>query len=295
MGRPLVERLAADGCRVTVLDRDPGGRDPGDPGRGAAAELVVGDFGDPGAVGTALEGIDVLYHLACSTVPSTSAADPAADVQENVLGSVRLFRAAADRGVRKIVFPSSGGTVYGRARYLPIDESHPTEPIAVHGATKLAIERYLTVLARQGGYTATILRIANPYGPGQWRRRSQGVLGALLRAVATGEPVTIWGDGSVVRDYLALDDAVAALASARLRGDGEVVNVGSGRGRSIRELLEVVQRVTGRPVPVRWEGERSFDVPANVLDPGRAHRALGWAPETSLEEGVRAMWRAYGA
>ncbi|MGD2113891.1 MAG: NAD-dependent epimerase/dehydratase family protein [Acidobacteriota bacterium] len=305
IGRPLVERLAADGCEVTVVDRAPGSASgsTSDSTSGSASKwapdraitLVTEDFGAPERFGATLDGADVLYHLACSTVPSTSAADPARDVEENVLGSVRLFEAAAARGVEKIVYPSSGGTVYGRALRLPIDESHPTDPIGVHGATKLAIERYLLALSRQRGYAATIARIANPYGPGQWRRRSQGVIGALLRAVATGEPVTLWGDGSVVRDYLFLDDAVAALAAARLRGDGQVINVGSGRGHSIRELLEVVERVTGRPVPVRREAERGFDVPANVLDPARAREALGWEPRVPLDEGIERMWAAYPA
>lgn len=294
LGLPLVERLAAGGCAVTVLDRVVGTRSE-EPARVRHATLVAGDFADPAAVLPALDGIDVVYHLACSTVPSTSAADPPRDVAENVLGSVRLFEAAARRGVEKIVYPSSGGTVYGRPRRLPIDESHPTEPIGVHGATKLATERYLAALARQRGFTATVLRIANPYGPGQWRRRSQGVLGALLRAVATGEPMTIWGDGSVVRDYLYLDDAVRALAAARTRGDGEIVNVGSGRGRSIRELLEAVERVTDRPVPVRWEADRGFDVEANVLDPARAREVLGWEPRVSLDDGIGKMWAAYPA
>lgn len=288
LGRPLVERLATDGCRVVVLDRGPGEGAPA-----GAETLVEGDLADPATLAAALDGIDVLYHLACSTVPSTSAEHPAADVEENVLGSVRLFEAAAERGVRKIVYPSSGGTVYGVARRLPIAEEHPAEPISVHGATKLATERLLSALALQRGYASTILRIANPYGPDQWRRRSQGILGALLRAVATGEPVTVWGDGSVVRDFLALEDAVAALAAARRLGDGEVLNVGSGRGHSIRDLLDVVERVTEAPVPVRWREERGFDVPANVLDPGRAREVLSWRPRTSLEEGVRGMWAAY--
>jgi len=290
VGHPLTERLVREGCQVTVLDRAPGGNLPD-----GVAALVTGDFGDPETVRAALDGVDVLYHLACSTVPSTSARDPARDVEENVLGSVRLFELAEAQGVEKIVYPSSGGTVYGLAHRLPIDESHPTDPISVHGATKLAVERYLAALSRQRGFAMTILRIANPYGPGQWRRRSQGILGALLRAVATGEPVTIWGDGSVIRDYVFLDDTVDALAAARLRGDGEVVNVGSGDGRSIRDLLEAVERVTGRTVPVRWEPERGFDVPANVLDSRRAGAVLGWEPRTPLVEGIDHMWRAFPA
>lgn len=288
LGRPLVERLVTEGCQVTVLDHDPGSAD-----LGSAATLLAGDVADPKAVEVALEGVEVVYHLACSTVPGTSAADPTQDVVDNVLGSVRLFEAAAQRGVEKIVYPSSGGTVYGHARKLPIDESHPTEPISVHGATKLATERYLAALSRQRGYRATILRFANPYGPGQWRRRSQGIIGALLRASATSEVVTLWGDGSVIRDYFALEDGVEALAAARLLGDGAVINVGSGKGRSIRDLVAIIEGVIGQPVPVRWEPERGFDVAANVLDPERARQLLGWRPRVSLEDGVRRMWEAY--
>lgn len=287
IGRPLVERLAAGGCDVTVLDRDPGSRAP------EAARFVEADFRDPDLVEPALAEAGVLYHLACTSVPSTSAADPPTDVEENVLGSVRLFESAAAAGVEKIVYPSSGGTVYGEARRLPIDEGHVTHPVGVHGATKLATERYLVALARQRGYAATILRIANPYGPEQWQRRSQGIIGALLRAVATGKPVPIWGDGSVVRDYLYLDDAVEALAAARVHGDDDLINVGTGRGRSVHDLLEAVERVTGRSVPVRWEPGRGFDVAANVLDPSRAGEVLGWEPNVSLDEGIGRMWSAY--
>lgn len=290
LGRPLIERLAAEGCQVAALDRHPGdGHFP------AAVTPIVADLGDPGAVEAALAGVEVLYHLACSTVPATSAADPVGDVAENVVGAVRLFEAAAASGVEKIVYPSSGGTVYGVARQSPIDESHPTEPIGAHGAMKLAVERYLVALSRQRGYVATILRLANPYGPGQWRRRTQGVLGAMLRAAATGEEVTLWGDGSLVRDYFAREDAVEALVAARLGGDDQVMNVGSGQGHSILQLLEIVERVVGRPVPRRWQRDRGFDVPVNVLDPRRAREVLGWRVRIPLEEGLRRMWAAYPA
>jgi len=284
LGRPLVDGLAREGCVVTVLDR---GSDLDLPG---ADRVVRGDFADEASRDEALRGQSVIYHLACSTVPATSAREPRRDVEENVLGSVALFEAAAAAGVEKIVYPSSGGTVYGIARETPITEDHPTRPINVHGVSKLAVERYLEVLAAQHGFTATILRVANPYGPGQGRRASQGVIAALLRCAASGSAMPIWGDGSVVRDYLFIDDVVDALARTRLAGDGETLNVGSGVGRSLLDLVAAVELVTDREVTVESQPARGFDVPVNVLDPSRAAVALDWRARVALEDGIGRTW-----
>ncbi len=211
------------------------------------------------------------------------------DVESNVVGTLRMLHAASRGEVRKVVFISSGGTVYGMPQAVPIPESHPTEPRVSYAIAKLAIEKYLALFQSTHGLDHVVLRVANPYGERQRVDAAQGAVAVFLDRALRREPIEIWGDGTVVRDYLHVSDVARAfLRAIDYSGEPRVFNIGSGSGCSLNELLAAIERLLGRTVERRYLPGRGFDVPRNVLDITRARDVLGWAPRVSLEEGLRA-------
>ncbi len=292
IGARLVALLAATGVNVRSFDRVPPpavlATTTPDP---ANVEHMVGDATKPDDLRQALEGADVCFLLLSSTIPQTSNEAPIMDATSAILGSLAVFDACRRAGVRKIVYLSSGGTVYGCARYLPIDEDHPTDPLCAYGVSRLAVEKYLRLQNALYGMDYCILRASNIYGPGQRLEAAQGAVGVFMGRLLNGRPIDLWGDGSVVRDYLHVDDLVRALAAAaEPHGDRHLFNVGSGVGHSLNELLEALQEVIGLAPATNRHPGRSFDVPANVLDIRAAAAYLGWTPRIDLTSGLRMTW-----
>jgi UDP-glucose 4-epimerase len=251
-------------------------------------ELFEGDFVSEADVAGALAGCDSCFHLVSTTLPKSSNADPVFDVESNVLGTIRLLAQATQSGLKKIVFVSSGGTVYGVPDQIPILETHVTDPVCSYGISKLAVEKYLHLFHVLHGLDYTVLRLANPFGEGQRVHASQGAVAVFLGKVLRGEPVEIWGDGSVVRDYVYIGDVVNALLAALERTtEQHLFNIGSGRGHSLNELLQSIENVTGRRADRRYLPGRQFDVPVNVLSIARAREFLDWSPKVSFENGLR--------
>jgi UDP-glucose 4-epimerase len=283
IGSSLCAALARAGAIVRGLDRV--GR-PG--GSGDAAEWVVGDIADTALLRESLEGIDIVYHLACASLPATSNSDPVSDMVDNVAPTLGLLDAACGAGVRRVVFISSGGTVYGVPKMVPIAECDPLDPICAYGVHKLAVEKYLFLYSFHRGLDYRILRVSNPYGVAQVSARAQGVIGNFLYRALHGLPLEIWGDGRVVRDYVHVDDvAEAFLAATAHDGPSRIFNIGSGSGHSLRDVVDIISRIVGSELDVRFEPGRRVDVPANVLDVRLAGRELGWRPTVGLEEGIR--------
>lgn len=256
-------------------------------------ELFEGDLVSEADVSEALVGCEVCFHLVSTTLPKSSNADPVFDVQSNLLGTVRLLSHASETGLKKVVFVSSGGTVYGVPTQVPIPETHPTDPVCSYGITKLAIEKYLGLFHQLHGLDYTILRIANPFGERQRTYASQGAVAVFLGKVLRGDPVEIWGDGSVVRDYIHIADVVDALLIALDQTSEEhVFNIGAGCGHSLNELLAVIEKVTGRTATRSYLPGRAFDVPVSVLSIERARRELGWSPKVDFKQGLErfATW-----
>lgn len=287
IGSHLITALLSNGFRVRCFDRPHVvalGKDLLDaPG----FELIEGDLANEAEVAEAINGCDVCYHLVSTTLPKSSNADPVYDIESNVVATVKLLNHAVKSGVRKIVFTSSGGTVYGNPVSSLIQENHPTNPTCSYGISKLAIEKYLELYRQLHGLDYTVLRIANPFGELQRTHSNQGVVAVFLGKVLRGEPVDIWGDGSVVRDYIYIADVVdALLAALSYKGDECIFNIGSGRGQSLNEVLDAITRITGLPVNRRYSPGRAFDVPASVLSIERAKQFLGWSPKRGFEEGL---------
>ncbi len=289
LGRALIDGLLAAGLSVRALARRT--ETPRDP----RLTWVEGDLRDPEFDYDALlAGVRIAYHLAWSNVPYSANLDPVADVMDNVAPTMRLAEGAARVGAR-LVFTSSGGTVYGRLERTQADEDHPTRPISFYGMSKLAAEQYLRLYAELRGLDLTILRIANVYGPGQASGRNFGALATFAERAIRGEEIVIWGDGEVVRDYVYVTDVVAALvASGNSVVSGRVFNVGSGQGQSLNQILEALAPITP-PLKVRREAARDYDVPTSLLEIGRARDEIGWAPAVEFGEGIARTVRAWKA
>jgi UDP-glucose 4-epimerase len=295
IGSHLVEALLQAGHRVKVFDRPHLDRLPAFLQR-PEVEIFTGDFLNPRALSPALAGTEIVFHLISTTLPKNSNDNPIYDIESNVLGSLRLLDLCREQKVRKIVFVSSGGTVYGIPRSVPIDESHPTQPICSYGVHKLTIEKYLHLSHRLHGLDYCVARAANLYGPRQRLDIAQGAVTVFLDRAVRGQPIQIWGDGSVVRDYVYVGDAVEALLqAATVEGEHKIYNIGSGLGVSLNQLVKEIEALLGRAVAVEYSAPRTLDVPANVLDCSLARRHLAWSARTPLAEGLRLTYASMRA
>jgi UDP-glucose 4-epimerase len=286
MGSHLAEALLRRGDTVRIFDR-PNLRLPESLSGARWLSRIEGDFINKDDLANAVPGCDIIFHLVSTTLPKSSNDNPIYDVDTNVIGTLQLLEVARRSGVRKIVFISSGGTVYGIPRQLPVPESHSTDPLVSYGISKLAIEKYLHLYKGLHGLAYTILRVANPFGERQRVNAAQGAVAVFLHKALGGETIEIWGDGSVTRDYVYIQDVVDAFLKAMdYEGEPRVFNVGSGEGRSLNQVLETIEDLLGHPVKRRYLPARKFDVPVNVLDISRARQALGWEPRFSFREGL---------
>jgi UDP-glucose 4-epimerase len=258
-------------------------------------DYCVGGLGDAETLVDVLSGVEVVYHLASTTVPGTSNQDPEFDVTSNVIGSLKLIAAMSKAGIRRVVFFSSGGTVYGVPQSLPVVESHVLRPISSYGVTKVAIENYLLMYQQLGVLDPLILRPSNPYGPRQSTAGIQGAIGAFLGKARQGHAVTIWGTGDTIRDYIYVDDLIALAIKAGMSSVCGIYNAGSGSGLSLNELCALVREITGVTLPAEYLPARKFDVPKVVLDITAARTKFKWLPDVSLREGLARTWAALGA
>ena len=253
-----------------------------------------GDIADPEALASAMQGVEIVVHLAGPASPARSQNDWTSDVQAQVLNSIAVLECMRANNVRRLVFLSSGGTVYGRCQAFPIDEDQATNPISTHGINKLAAEKHVGLCRHLGWLDPVVLRVANAYGPGQPLKREQGIIGTVIDAAISGQAVRIWGDGSAVRDFIYVDDVAGAILAAIERpGVLGTFNIGSGEGRSIRQVIAELESILGKAVQVEYLPGRPLDVPYNVLDTARARRELEWTPGTGFREGLSATVAAW--
>lgn len=290
IGSHIVEALLEQGHQLRVLTSSSSIHPNIQPYQGRL-KLLRGDFGNEQLMQQYLEGVDYLIHVAWTTVPKTATENPIYDAQSNLIGGLHLLEAAAAAQVKKVIFISTGGALYGVPQQVPVQETHPLNPISAYGTSKLAFEHYLHFYYKNRGLDYTIFRIANAYGTRQNLTKNQGVIGIWLQKIQQQQPIEIWGDGSVVRDYIYVADVAQLIVqSLAYQGTTKIFNVGSGQGYSLNEILEACQVVSQKNTTVEYLEGRAFDVPVNILSIQRAQELLGWSPSTSLEEGIRATW-----
>jgi len=256
----------------------------------AGAEILGGEASDPVLLERALRGTRLVVYCAGGLMPAASSLQPLADVALTLPPVITLLEALRTRPETELIFLSSGGTVYGVPTSQKVDEDHPTEPSCPYGILKLATEKYIGLYTRVHGVRARILRCSNVYGEGQPPDRGQGVIATWLHRILSNEPITIFGDGSSVRDYVYVGDLASLIVSiAGRRGGPQVMNVGSGEGTSLNELLRQIEVVAGKPVPAEYLPARDVDIPRIVLDITRVKRFAGFRP-SSLETGLERTW-----
>lgn len=290
IGAHLAEHLLAAGERPRVLTRSPV---PGEVARRLeGADLIVGDASIRPVAAEAISGAGHVYYCAGGLMPAESNLDPALDASLALPPLISVLHTLEERPGHGLTFISSGGTVYGEPAAVPVAEDHPTNPITSYGVLKLAAEKYVLMYRRLHGLDARILRCANVFGDHQPAARGMGLIAAVLARVQRGEPVVLFGDGRNVRDFVYVRDVVDVMHRlAAVAGAPPVLNVGSGQGVTLKEVVELCADVTGREIAIETRPDRGFDVRAIVLDIGALRATVAFEP-TPLREAVARTWAA---
>ena len=289
IGTNLVIELAKDeNNEITVVDRDKSYFESLLKLKVPNLKIVESDLSMNTDYGSLVDGQDILYHLISTTVPTTSNQHIAEELKANVVLSANLFEVCVKENVSKVVFISSGGTVYGKESKCPLNEKTPTNPITSYGIQKLSIEKLLYLYNYMYGLDYRIIRLSNPYGPYQ---RPNGVLGAVTTftyKALKGEEIQVYGDGSVVRDFIYIDDAIRGIQKIVNGADSHhTFNLGCGYGTSIKQVLDTIEKALAVKLNVKYTEARKVDVPVNYLDIKRYETAYGRLNPISLEEGIR--------
>ena len=288
IGSHVVELLLERGHQVWVLDNLSRGSWEDVPEQ---ATLVTADICDAEATAALFAEVqpEVCIHLAAQIDVRISVNRPLFDAQQNVLGTISVLEAARPHGTQ-VIFASTGGAIYGECSDGPAAESYHRQPLAPYGTSKLAAEEYLSTWNRLYGTRHVALRLANVYGPRQDPHGEAGVVSIFLSKLLDGQPATIFGDGSQIRDYVYAGDVAHALLAATARSEGGVFNIGTRVETSVTQLYDLCQEASGVTLPPVLAEPRLGEVQRSVLDPSLAARELGWQPETALVDGLRATW-----
>ncbi len=282
IGSHLVDELLISGHSVRVFDQFPERyRAPL-----SNVDYRIGKFCDAFSMAEALHGVDVVYHLISTTVPSTSNLDPVADISDNLITTVVLLDQMNKIGIKRIVFLSSGGTVYGIPKTVPIPEEHSLNPICSYGVVKVAIENYLNMYMELYDLQPTVIRPSNPFGPRQGHDGVQGVISTFLSKALRDEPLTLWGDGSIVRDFLYISDLTKLAVIAGESDHTGVFNAGYGSGVSILSAVDIIAKLTGVTPVISYQPKRPFDIQEVYLDIAKTSSTFNWQPTVSFEQGI---------
>lgn len=291
LGSHFVDRAVTLGHCVTVFDRFLDNSSRNLEHQRGKVKFLPGDFTDKKRLMEALKNQDIVYHFICATNPATSWNDPIIEIDKNIKLTTQFFELAADCGVKKIVFPSSGGSVYGRQGGL-INEKYLPKPFNPYAIAKLTIEHFLNYYQERTGIAADIYRIGNAYGLRQPMDTPQGVIAAWMGKILNGSQIQVFGDDNTIRDYIYVEDAVYLLAhSLKDIGSSDVYNLGTGKGVSILKLLDIFRSVIDKPFTYRINPRREFDNTTVVLDSSKLISFFPGFKFQNIEEKIRDTWR----
>jgi UDP-glucose 4-epimerase len=287
IGTALSEALAAAGNEVVALTRS-----TTKPLR-STIKYVSGTFSSPADFAPLLSDCRTVVHLASNSTPGSSAGHPLHELEHNLRVTFALLEALQNASDCNLLYVSSGGTLYGDETVAPATESSKINPMSYHGAGKAAAEHFISAWAQQFSRSATILRPSNIYGPGQTAKQCFGIIPTTFAKIMKDEALEIWGDGKAVRDYLYIDDFIQlclAIVDTPMICGTTILNAGSNTGTSLNELLSLIEDVTGRRIHRVQHAKRQVDASRVVIDSSEARRVHGWAPNTSLSEGLKRTW-----
>ena len=293
IGSHLCRELVSQGRRVRIIGKNTSAVDRlGDFAN--HIEALPCDICETDSVLNALEGVNSLIHLAHSSVPQDSSDDPNADIVENLVSAARLASRLGETGVEKVIFVSTGGAIYGPNNQPGITESSATNPISSYGITKLAAEKYFHMYCQVNEIRCLIARPANVYGPAQRMNKAQGLIGTLAYRALQGITIEIWGNGSVIRDYIYVDDLVVGLIKLLdYRGSESVFNIGTNTGATVSAVLQIMKTQLDKFPPIIYKPGRNVDVPSSILDSSLLERETGWRKRVDLEDGISRVIKSF--
>lgn len=255
-------------------------------------EIVSGDFSDANFK-ELLSGVNVVYHLISTTVPVDGTQNSISELKDNVIPTVKLLDAMVKQRIKRIIFISSAGTVYGDINDYA-KEDYPLNPICSYGVQKATIENYLRIYKFYHDIFPIVARVSNPYGIGQDVNRRQGVIPIFINKIITGQPIELWGDGTVARDYIHIDEVIDALQ--RLEGycgDYDVFNIASGESYSLLEIIRIIEKESGVKAHVNFLEPRRCDVKRSMIDTTRIFMECGWKAKIDIATGIRMILDSY--
>jgi len=255
-------------------------------------DIIKGDFQNTADLTSAMQDTDLIFHYISSSNPVSSFDNPIFDLETNVIGSIKMMEIALKNDIKKIIFPSTGGTIYGDIRKIPISEDNATNPLNPYAISKLTIEKYLHYFFTHYGMDYLVLRYSNPYGERQNPYGNQGVIPIFLNKIWHNETPVIYGDGNSVRDYIYINDAVVATLSLLESGSHEkLFNIGSGTGTSLNQLLKIMSGLTGKSVKPVYMQDSGRYLKNVVLDISKIEKFTGWSPKTDITDGISQTWK----
>lgn len=283
----LIPALAKQGYPLIALARRHAHISPG-------VELHVAPFDTPAQFTPLLERAHTLVHVASCSTPGTTAGKPLVELSDNLRPTLALLEAWQNAPHCRLLYVSSGGTLYGDTNGHPADENMPPRPRSYYGAAKAAAECFIHAATQQFALSATLLRPSNLYGPGQEMRGGFGIIPTAFAHAQRNEPLTIWGDGGAIRDYLYIDDFIRLcldIIRQPMPIGAHAFNVASGHPVSLMELLEHIQTITGKKLSIQYDVNRPVDIARIELDTRKIRTTYAWQPQVSLEEGLTRTWQ----
>lgn len=237
-----------------------------------------------------LLGIDSVFHLATSSVPSSSNIDPISDIKKNLINTINILNYLVKLQIKRFIYFSSGGAVYGNPLITPVSEDHPLKPISSYGIVKAAIESYLLLYQRLYDFNPLILRPSNPYGPRQSHYIAQGVISTFLRKIKTNESISVYGNGNSTKDYIYITDLIEATYLLGISSYSGVYNIGSGKCTSLNNIIQLIKKITSSDPQITYLNSKDYDVLNFVLDITKVSNQINWNPKIPLEVGIEKLW-----